>query len=1043
MACTTDALTTDALTLSPKPRLAASDAVAPREVELAVDRPMPEGMKPDETVDLVVPSVRGTVRLRVGGRIMAARGLDVWLKRTDGEGKSKKIETNVFGDWVVSGDFARGTWVVCSGARGLEEACDAVGFELIPGREQVVAPDHVRQAPSTTIAGRVTLADGTPCVWRFPLHGVTVDTLVSADRAESAPVRTNSAGEFALFSEGTPPARVRVVCEGASTTVDADPDAWLAVTLDNRPPDVRGLVAFKGDAAVEQKALGEALRVRADAVDPEGDVLSARWLTNSGPLPDRKLEARFTPKDDAFDLEVLVGDGRGGYDLEPLRIASGPPSRPSGVVRTAADVAVVGATIRQGAVSTTTDAEGAWKLPDWRPDEPMVVSAAGFVDRVVASDHRPSSHPLTLLPCERITLDAKAGGEVRLPSNPTRLAVTVPPGAILDAGGKVATGSVELCLALLDASVEQPLGAVVADRTPRALAPATTAWVDVRAADAPSKRMSFAPGSNVQVALAPTRDELARIGPEHRTFAYRDGRWTPGAPPSLRRERVVIPLAAPGGVTVGVSDDFGCVRLWLGALQYGGPYEIRWRLAGSAPSSGVVVPVTPGLDILTPLPARRNIVIALHEAYGNHPLIGERTVNSGSVSLTPPNPLGTRFPYDRCGTDVVLPPPQPVTGVDSLSRFELTDAVATDGTIVTAQQLASGYVNRSNTAVNGNPSSIAGFWSANFIWVAPNLYFNLPGVAYQRRFDNGVGRQVSVTRFGPDALSNQYRTYAHIVMTPDLESAITVDKNQGGPEVRQMLGIIRPANGSAAQPQRVVFYAYAPAQVATINIDGRLKPMPTVCQNCHGGNMPDVALLADQVKQTNKWSNLDIGARMLPFALDTLRFYRHGSMGFGTPALEASHSRQAQESALRYMNAVMLLSGTLTPTARQLVHGSYGSTNVSSNALPAGATYNDAWHPPGGAAVGWDADPTLYDAVIGNYCRVCHMSLPSLDFGTYQSFVDLASTVEYDLCTDHSMPHSPTTYMRFWNSANPHAPGVLGASMQGKPGWSGAPCGPS
>lgn len=116
-------------------------------------------------------------------------------------------------------------------------------------------------------------------------------------------------------------------------------------------------------------------------------------------------------------------------------------------------------------------------------------------------------------------------------------------------------GSVELCLALLDAGVEQPLSAVVADRTPRALAPATTVWVDVRAADAASRRMSFAPESNVHVALAPTSDELARIGPEHRTFAYRDGRWTPGAPPSLRREQVVIPLAAPGGVLGGMDWD--------------------------------------------------------------------------------------------------------------------------------------------------------------------------------------------------------------------------------------------------------------------------------------------------------------------------------------------------------------------------------------------------------------------------------------------------------------------------------------------------------
>ena len=39
--------------------------------------------------------------------------------------------------------------------------------------------------------------------------------------------------------------------------------------------------------------------------------------------------------------------------------------------------------------------------------------------------------------------------------------------------------------------------------------------------------------------------------------------------------------------------------------------------------------------------------------------------------------------------------------------------------------------------------------------------------------------------------------------------------------------------------------------------------------------------------------------------------------------------------------------------------------------------------------------------------------------------VERADDVEYDLGALHSTPHAPTTHMRFWNSANPHAPGVL------------------
>ena len=212
-----------------------------------------------------------------------------------------------------------------------------------------------------------------------------------------------------MFGRGSKPTSVAATCESSRLTVEVKPDTWVDATFPNSPPTVRGLVARSRGEAVTVRAADVELTVSAIGDDPDRDTLTARWATNSGPIAAKPVEGapglslRWTPTMNAPDLEVLVGDGRDGYDREPIKIPESAPAPPVGRVRSLEGAEVPGATLVQGPTPVTADAGGAFELPAWDAAAPLVVSAPGFVDRVVTADRAPTRFPLQLLPCERVT----------------------------------------------------------------------------------------------------------------------------------------------------------------------------------------------------------------------------------------------------------------------------------------------------------------------------------------------------------------------------------------------------------------------------------------------------------------------------------------------------------------------------------------------------------------------------------------------------------------------------------------------------------------
>jgi hypothetical protein len=954
----------------------------------------------DAEAPVLIPSARGHVRVRFAGRVVAPRDLPVWLERKDGEGVTAKVRTNEHGDWRVEGPaLVKGRWAVCSGDEGLETQCDAP-FELVPDWAAVEAPRHVRDAPEGTRGGRVTLADGTPCVWRFPLHGVAVDTVITGEREW----RTNASGEFLIFADRA--ATFTATCEAATASVDPRADTWVEATLPNQPPDVRGLLAYRGDTVIEQRVIGETLAVSVDSDDPDNDRLRARWADNDGPLASSALKLVWQPRATGPELEVLVGDGRGGYDLEPLRLRTTQPPAPSGLLRGP----IAGATLTQGDTRVTSQADGSFTLPAWQRDRALVISASGYVDRVVAADHMPAfSLPIDLVPCERQRLDGKAGGLLRLGD---ALSVTFPGLAFVDADGKPVTANVDVCLALIGPDADdQPLGVLSRDKV-RVVSAPKVAWVDVR--DAAGVRLAFASDKSAVVSIALSADEIATVGTAQ-SYTYADGGWHSAGPLKLVGANAELALTAPGAAAGATDDGYGCLRLWLGALHHRANYALRWRTLGPPLGPATLVPITPGLDLLAPLPARRAIRVEVIHLPTNTPVPGwTRVVNSGDVSRQPADLLGVRMPYDLCGADLVLPPPRPVTGVDFLSRVSLGAGTAADGTAVSVSDLVGGYYELVDPG--DDRTSPANFWRRNGMWNFSGPFTFDSEAVGMRKSEPSLPRHVAVHKqpipnFGTI-------TALHLGMYEDLPAALAFQALTGSPqpEIPPRMLAMEAWPASSGLPARVRFFAYVGSQrVRFIDLDGAgMKPVPAVCMNCHGGSLPDPDTLATAVRQTGKWPSDALGAHTIPFALDTLDVVQ--------PAVMLPEYRGVNSA---------LLGTPLSAAGRALILGAYGAA-----AAPLTGTYDNHWVP-----AGWVDEPALYQDVVAPYCRSCHLQAGP-DFVSRDDFRGLADLIESDVCQNRSMPHSPATSVDFWTSSNPYAPGRLEAGLDGVMGWSGLGCDP-
>lgn len=200
------------------------------------------------------------------------------------------------------------------------------------------------------------------------------------------------------------------------------------------------------------------------------------------------------------------------------------------------------------------------------------------------------------------------------------------------------------------------------------------------------------------------------------------------------------------------------------------------------------------------------------------------------------------------------------------------------------------------------------------------------------------------------------------------------------------------------QSQRLVkFFVYV-GGVAASKLTGLAdldewgpKPVPNLCQNCHGAAPP-----------YDGGTNVNLKANFLPFDLALLRYP-------GSSTTPPAGDLQAYY----LMNQMIAKSTAPTKAIVDLINGWY-------TPLTSPPTQNNAYLPAGwqGGAIPATAR-ALYQNVIAPGCRGCHYSLSDkINWDTYQTVVNKRATIKAYVCrSEPRMPHAAVTYIHFWTNA--------------------------
>jgi len=198
------------------------------------------------------------------------------------------------------------------------------------------------------------------------------------------------------------------------------------------------------------------------------------------------------------------------------------------------------------------------------------------------------------------------------------------------------------------------------------------------------------------------------------------------------------------------------------------------------------------------------------------------------------------------------------------------------------------------------------------------------------------------------------------------------------------------------------FLVYGPGGnlLSSVNLDSRgEKYLPGACVVCHGANQ-DFARF-----EQNGSVSPAMGAQFLPFDLNNYAFPATGTL-----------SRANQEAALRGLNRLVLNTSPQAPTV-ELINGWYPTPT---------STFNDAFVP-----AGWAGHEALYNDVVKENCRTCHVAMrpgdnttAGLSFQSYDQFNNRNYALARRVCgleeglprKRWSMPNSKVTFDLYWGN---------------------------
>jgi len=296
------------------------------------------------------------------------------------------------------------------------------------------------------------------------------------------------------------------------------------------------------------------------------------------------------------------------------------------------------------------------------------------------------------------------------------------------------------------------------------------------------------------------------------------------------------------------------------------------------------------------------------------------------------------------------------------------------------------------------------------IWLGENGFVDgapIVRAAYANLGDLQIGRDMNCLPSGPKVacyVSNFGPPPTRLASTawPDINEALA--QVDGTHSALPFATVAMVYDSSISGPNNVTFYGFNSegnlvTEVALYgadqrnggglfddsNAEGGLKTVPRMCMACHGGTY-------------DKTSHSVTGASFLPF--DVFFFRYSGKEGF---------TFEDQAESFRKLNSIVA-STKPTPAILELINGIY----------PAGVDNPQSAAVDGFIPAAWADNPTLYQGVVRQYCRMCHVAQPQ-SFTKLSDFQGFANIIEHEVCDTHDMPHAQVpfgvegTKIGFWH----------------------------
>jgi len=889
-----------------------------------------------------------------------------------------------------------------------------------------------------------------------------VSLLNSGGTVVAGPVSGNSVGQYVLpVPQGTTGTRLEAVCEGSTGGVRLRFDGGAQmedIVIHNNAPQIVSFDLSKGGVGVRRADPGDVLHASVEATDLDGDPLHYRWTDDSG----RSLGLPDSPTVDwpllgsayVNTLHVQVSDGKGGFTVgrRDLRAGANLLFFEGTLLDRLTRSPISGAQISLNNVAAVSNSSGHFQVSV--PDAPrfvLNVSKPGFAFASQVLYGIATGIQISLDATQTATVNGATGGPVLAPpgdcdcacdkrrdrdddkddrrqshaedkdkdkdkdvrrrggwddrdkddrdrddrhkhcKHPGQLALQFPAHALVDANGNPFNGTARVEMFQYDTSLPNPIpgdqGAISQGKTVRL---ATFGAFYLQPRDAAGKALRMAPNKKVHVSMPIEATVLAKAPATIPFFRYEEttGLWSEHG--TLTRQ---------GNNYVGDVDHFSvfnadtifpnssCVKVIidnsfptdviLDAL-YVEPGSGAFNHNGQFTSDRVVA-----IERMTP-----NVNFTLTVSDASHNPLRSVTLNSGAPlpAAQFPDGLDTDPNFGHCNGPVTV-----YNNIALPTGPTYLEAV-TGGSI---QDNSVAYRTNTNADPGGSRDTLPHWFTANGFPAtgeAKAIYFNNGDLKFGRdmhcRFKSSPAGAIAcyVSNYGAVGQDDSVLALANARSATALQATVAMEYDP------------------TATGHEVQFWAYDGSNnyLAKPALDSQgPKPMPEMCQACHGGHFDNTTKTASK-------------AAFLPFDLDSFLYDTAGD----------PHTSAAVQEQFRQLNNIVLSTHPDTLT---------GDTNAPITQLmalwyPAGVGTANAQYSFGHAVAanqgGFPGHGPLYDNVVKTVCRTCHVTRSAGDDWTaftqmnpptiklYACGAGNPHTLQYP--NYFAMPHAEVPFKNFW-----------------------------